>query len=367
MDKVNIISTNKTWLEQAAVDQLKQVSTLAGVVRAVGLPDLHPGKTPVGAAIITEGIIYPHLIGNDIGCGMSLYSTGIERRKAKLDRWIKRLEELKRLNEIPLHEDFLNSIAGLPNKEDIGTIGGGNHFSELQEFDEVMDAECFQALGLDKNHVMLLVHSGSRRLGAEILDEVIREHKAQNGLAADSEQGRLYVSKHEEAMEWAKINRDMIAYRILTAMGVNAEPKRIINCVHNAMTVKTVQGGSLIIHRKGAAPADMGAVIIPGSRGTLSYLVMPTGDISESGYSLAHGAGRKWERSVCKAKLIDKYTKEMIKTTKLKGRVICHDHNLLYEEAPEAYKNINTVIQDLLEFGLIKVIATLKPVLTFKA
>jgi release factor H-coupled RctB family protein len=93
---------------------------------------------------------------------------------------------------------------------------------------------------------------------------------------------------------------------------------------------------------------------------------MPTDDTGVSGYSLAHGAGRKWERSMCRARLESKYTKETIKSTKLKGRIICSDTNLLFEEAPEAYKSIDTVIQSLLDFGLIKVIATFKPILTYK-
>ena len=72
-----LISNQKNWVEQAAKDQLAGVSRLEGVVRAVGLPDLHPGKTPVGMAVLSDGRFYPHLIGNDIGCGMSLFSTGV--------------------------------------------------------------------------------------------------------------------------------------------------------------------------------------------------------------------------------------------------------------------------------------------------
>lgn len=123
----------------------------------------------------------------------------------------------------------------------------------------------------------------------------------------------------------------------------------------------------LYIHRKGASPSDKGPVVIPGSRGALTYLVMPTGHTEVSGYSLAHGAGRKWERSMCRPRLESKYTKETIKYTKLKGRVICNDYSLLFEEAPEAYKNIDTVIQSLLDFGLISIIATFKPIVTYKA
>ncbi|WP_278183725.1 RtcB family protein [Ruminiclostridium cellulolyticum] len=76
------------------------MASLPGVVNAVGLPDLHPGKTPVGIAIITEGIIYPHLVGNDIGCGMALFMTELERRKLKLDRLVKKAESLESLREI---------------------------------------------------------------------------------------------------------------------------------------------------------------------------------------------------------------------------------------------------------------------------
>jgi release factor H-coupled RctB family protein len=120
------------------------------------------------------------------------------------------------------------------------------------------------------------------------------------------------------------------------------------------------------IHRKGAAPADQGVTVIPGSRGSLTYLVMPTGNTSVSGYSVAHGAGRKWERKVCKGRLESKYTKETIKSNRFKGRIICNDPKLLFEEAPEAYKNVEAVIQSLIELNLITVIATLKPVLTYK-
>ena len=78
MEKENciLISNGKNWVEQAAKDQLLAVSRLPGVVKAVGLPDLHPGRIPVGTAVLSRGILYPHLLGNDIGCGMSLFDTG---------------------------------------------------------------------------------------------------------------------------------------------------------------------------------------------------------------------------------------------------------------------------------------------------
>lgn len=364
---ITIISSEKNWLEQAAVNQLKYISTLPGVVKAVGLPDLHPGKTPVGAAIITEGIIYPHLIGNDVGCGMAMFITELEKRKVKIDRLVKKAEGLTDLRDISLQGSPYQDIDISPLGLSLGTIGSGNHFAELQQTETVFDEEVFKQLGFDKNQIMLLVHSGSRGYGQTILDESIRLYKAQNGLESTSQEAKEYLSKHDNAVYWAAVNRELIAYRTLIALGISAKITKLVDSSHNYINVKQADNKLLYIHRKGASPSDAGAVVIPGSRGSLTYLVMPTEASLISGYSLAHGAGRKWERSMCRSKLENKYTKETIKYTRFKGRVICKDNNLLFEEAPEAYKNIDSVIQSLLEFELIKIIATFKPILTYKA
>ena len=108
-------------------------------------------------------------------------------------------------------------------------------------------------------------------------------------------------------------------------------------------------------------------MVVPGSRGALSYLLKPVSEQWENLWSLAHGAGRKWNRKSCKERLSSKYTAKDFLYTSLGSRVICHDKTLLYEEAPQAYKNIETVIEDMKREGLVKVIATLKPVITYKA
>ncbi len=367
MNNVTIISSEKNWIEQNAINQLNQISTLPGVVRAVGLPDLHPGKTPVGVAIITEGIIYPHLVGNDIGCGMSMFMTEIEKRKLKVDRLIKTLERIGSLKEIALPQTGEENLSSSPLGASLGTIGGGNHFAELQEVETIFAEEKFRSLGFNKNQLMLLIHSGSRGYGQAILDESIRVYSAQNGLSLSTEVANEYLLKHDNAVNWASLSRDLIAYRILKAMGVRPQTTKLIDCCHNSVSAKESDGKFLYIHRKGSSPSDQGAVIIPGSRGSLSYLVMPTENTEFSGYSLAHGAGRKWERSMCRSRLENKYTKESIKCTKLKSRVVCSDTNLLFEEATEAYKNIDNVIQSLINFNLINVVATFKPILTYKA
>ncbi len=119
------------------------------------------------------------------------------------------------------------------------------------------------------------------------------------------------------------------------------------------------------IHRKGATPSDQGMIMIPGSRGDFSYLVKPK--LTETSLlSLAHGAGRKWIRTGCKKRLSHKYSVEQMQRTKLGSRVICDNKELLYEEAPQAYKDINSVIDVLLKADLIELVARFKPVLTYK-
>lgn len=362
-NKITIIASEKSWIEQLAVEQLKKVASLEGMVKAVGLPDLHPGKTPVGAVFMSEDIIYPHIIGNDIGCGMSLFMTKMKKQKLNMKKWIKKLDLVDGIDQIDI-KDFMEE--DVPFVEKIGTIGGGNHFAEVQEIEKIWDEEEFQKLGLDKKYMMLLVHSGSRGYGEKILDEAIKEHQVQKGLKTDENFFDVYIKKHDDAIDWAKNNRRWIAYRMLTILGMDTEVECVLDSTHNSITKKYVDDKAYYIHRKGAAPADTGAVVIPGSRGALTYIVMPTGHCEGSLYSLAHGAGRKWKRGGCKERLENKYTKKTIRQTKLGTNIICKNKNLLFEEAPEAYKNIERVIKDLEDANLIKVVATLKPVVTYK-
>jgi len=364
--KITIISSEKNWIEHSALNQLNRIAEFEGMRRIVGLPDLHPGKIPVGAAFITEDVIYPHIVSSDIGCAMSLFLTSLEKRKMKVDKWISKLDNLNSFRDVIIPEETLHNIENMPYSSEIGTIGGGNHFAELQEVDTVFDKKIFESYNLKKDKLMLLIHSGSRIYGHEILDKYIRKHKAQNGLSMKSDVGINYLKEHNDAILWAKTNRDIIAYRFLSTIGANTNATKLIDSIHNSIEVKKIGNKNFYIHRKGAAPANNGLTVIPGSRGALTYLVIPYEDTSMSGYSIAHGAGRKWKRGICKAKLRNLYTKDSIKTTKLKSRVICHDKDLLFEEAPEAYKNIEKVVDSLVEANIIKVVATLKPIFTYK-
>lgn len=354
MSKIEIIGNEKCWIEDMAKQQLNSVGNLKDVIRAVGLPDLHPGKGPVGIAVETKNRIYPHLIGNDIGCGMRFIKTGIAKRKYKKEKWVKTLDRIDNFKEIPAINPYEEESPIL----NLGTIGEGNHFAEFQCLEKVYDKVEFEKLGFEVDDIMLLIHCGSRGYGEEIL----REFLNYEGFKVDSEEAKKYMIKHDNALLWAKRNREVVGNKLMDYLNFSGESKMIIDCNHNFVE----KAEDIFIHRKGAVSSDQGAVIIPGSRGSLTYIVLPTNNKELSAHSLSHGAGRKWARSLCKSKLKDKYTKDTIKETKIKSSVICHDSNLLYEEATEAYKNIDAIINCLIEYDLIKVIATMKPLITYK-
>jgi release factor H-coupled RctB family protein len=164
-------------------------------------------------------------------------------------------------------------------------------------------------------------------------------------------------------MRWAHANRALIAQRILGL--IDADGVEISDHPHNFVESATIGGVKGLIHRKGAAPADRGITVIPGSRGSLTYVVQPI-PAEASLNSVAHGAGRKWARGECKERLRDRYSVRSLTRTLLGGLVICEDKDLLFEEAPMAYKNIDNVINEMKDAGLVRVIAALKPVITYK-
>jgi release factor H-coupled RctB family protein len=363
--QVRLFASAQSWIEGEAVRQLYAASKLEGVRCAVGFPDLHPGKgSPVGAAFVTEGVIYPHLIGGDIGCGTALYKTDLVRRDAKLDRWAEKYFHL----EHPWDEevgDFLaeHDLKSTEFDTALGTIGGGNHFAEIQVTEHVYDARAFRSLDLGKQQLVILVHSGSRGLGEFILRAHVDQHFGE-AVETNSFAAHEYLRGHDFAVRWAKANRELIARRFAMALG--AEVEGLWDGCHNSITSQDSDGETVWIHRKGAVNAESDFVLIPGSRGSLSYLVKPSGNLANHAWSLAHGAGRKWMRSEARQRMRERFSVDELVQTRLGSRVICEERDLLYEEAPEAYKNIEDVIEDLVNAGLVSVIATLRPLLTYK-
>ncbi|POA52048.1 MULTISPECIES: RNA ligase RtcB family protein [Pseudomonas] len=361
---VSLIASDTTWIEDKALQQLHTTAQLPGMRQVVGMPDLHPGRGyPVGAAFFSTEVIYPALVGNDIGCGMALWQTDISSIRPNLDKLEKKIGNI----DLPLDEqwDEEREQLGLPvtgHEHSLGTIGGGNHFAELQQLDQVYDTEALQVLELNPKALLLLVHSGSRGLGEAILRRHVDQHGHQP-LEVDSVAGAQYLQQHNEALRFAEANRRLIAERLLC--NLRAKGHSVLDINHNLVSPANVDGVSGWLHRKGATPSDVGPVVIPGSRGDYSYLVQPI-PATASLYSLAHGAGRKWLRSDCKGRLDARFSFEQLKRTQLGSRVICEDRGLMYEEAPEAYKSIDSVVGSLRDAGLVKIIARLKPVLTYK-
>ncbi len=359
--QVRVVASTKNWIEGAAVQQLEKTAALPGMRLAVGLPDLHPGKgSPIGAAYAAEGWVYPALVGNDIGCGIGLWRTELGAHRLKREDWASRMRNLDDGWDGDVQE-FLAVHGVDPSgfEQSLGTIGSGNHFAELQTLEELVNAEAGQQLGVSSDAVYLCVHSGSRGFGEAIL----REHTGvagAGGLEAGSTEAARYLTRHDHARKWAVANRALIAQRLAATLKTNVT--RVLDICHNYVEPVSLADTECWLHRKGAAPSTEGAVLIPGSRGAFTYLMRPTEPTVRSAFSLAHGAGRKWSRSDCRGRLEKRYTTKDLTRTELGSIVICEDKDLLYEEAPQAYKNISVVIEDLVNEGLAEVIGILRPV-----
>ena len=198
----------------------------------------------------------------------------------------------------------------------------------------------------------------------------LRERGGVSGYPARSESVHDVVenSHASTSLSWAdgiaRANRLLIAERMLARW--NAEGACLLDVHHNFLQPVRLDGEAGWLHRKGATPSDCGLVLIPGSRGDYSYLVLPTQDCQISLNTLAHGAGRKWQRGECKGRLSHKYSADSLRRTAFGSVVVCADKALIFEEAPQAYKNIDSIIEAMQNAGLIELVARFKPVLTYK-
>jgi release factor H-coupled RctB family protein len=425
------IYAHNSYVPTEAQTQLANLKKLSGVKYLIGMPDLHKGKFPVGSVCVsvnnitntninTNTNIYPELVGTDIGCSMSLIKTSIKTNKyspKQLERLAERIDigkfifESNQEKQSYLEQFYSNTIdlgkfksgpvdlsywdkfesvfdtcenntnqnntnqnntnqnkltfdlknLGLKYLDSMGTIGLGNHFVELLQFDKAVSDDFISQYNIDESFYYILVHSGSRGLGEEILQ------------LYQSNQINLtqYKLLHDYAIEWAKHNRWAIAYQFGNYLSTDLS--YVLDLTHNWVEQIEINSIQYNIHRKGAAPVipDL-PVVIPGSRGTRTWLVEPnrTTHSLETGYSLSHGAGRKISR--LKAQSGMKAKSESDRNICCQGDldisniVICQDTNLFYEEAPFAYKDIQAVIDDLEHFNLANPICSFVPVITFK-
>jgi release factor H-coupled RctB family protein len=352
---VKVFASPTSWIESNALDQCHQVAAFDGMIHVAGMPDLHPGKgAPIGAAM-TSRLLYPFLVGSDIGCGIAVFPFRLKKR-AVPEKLATRFPNLDvTITDDDPAWDFVDGDTPGGHLEGLATVGRGNHFVELARIDTVFAATHAERLGLDTGDLVLIVHSGSRGLGERIL----REHTDVHG-AGPTPDPDAYLAKHDEAVRWGSLNRRLLAAR--TALALGAEPAEpVVDMCHNLVEIRD----GTYLHRKGAAPGDGRDVLIAGTRGTASYLVAAHAG-AEAGYSVAHGAGRKMSRADALKRGKAKHTVEELRKTPVGSFVVCGDRQLLFEEAPTAYKRIEQVVADLVDHDLATPIATTIPLVTYK-
>lgn len=381
----------KSWclnIENLAMAQASNLARHPVTYHHVALmPDCHPGYgMPIGGVIACENAVIPNAVGVDIGCGMGAVKTSIpvlEANKEKLRAVVTRIKALVPCGEGHAHaspqnwdgfsEDieayadrgwYSNHVEELARKN-LGTLGGGNHFIEIQAGDD--------------EHVWLMLHSGSRHLGNVIArfyhDLALRLNEQWHAaisdkelafLPADSAEGRAYIKDMNFALGYARENRRRIMERFMEAFSSefqNAVFEDAVNIHHNYAALENHFDQNVWVHRKGATSAKQNETgIIPGSMGTSSYIVKGLGN-KESFMSCSHGAGRAMGRlqasrtltpEECDAAMdgivFDRWQK--VKKGKEKG---------LFDlgEAPQAYKDIDAVIVS--ELDLIRPVVKLRP------
>ena len=434
-----------------SIAQLINGCTLPGIIKyGIAMPDCHEGYSVpigfVGAIRTSDGIISPGACGFDINCGMKLLKSEYTKKEVKpyLDKLATEIQKevpsgLGRGRQIKLSIKQIDKIleGGVPylvekgygEKEDIenceangrldwtdalavsnyaknrgrdqvGTLGSGNHFLELQKVAEVFDENVARGFGLFKDQIVIMVHCGSRGLGHQVCTDYLRtmipamqryEIKVPDREFAcvpfNSSEGQRYFAAMASAANYAWANRQMIAHFIRKAwksvLGEKASPLvALYDVAHNIIKKeKYIIDGKeteVAVHRKGATRAfppghleipgqyrQVGQpVLIPGSMGTASYVLHGTKDAEEAFYSTNHGAGRTMSRHAATRMLSGQ---EVVKRLEAKGIIVkCYSWRGIAEEAPEAYKNIDEIVEVVHQAGLSKKVAKLVPLAVIK-
>jgi tRNA-splicing ligase RtcB len=385
-DKTKKMRPVRSWCmepEQGAVDQAVNLAMLPFVHNHVALmPDTHQGYgMPIGGVAGFLGVVVPYCVGVDIGCGMRALRTNIKFDQLDADMLRHVMGEIRK--RIPLgfnHHAQVPDLANMPAKPNkdlcpisyaqyeratrsLGTLGGGNHFIEIQKDEE--------------GYVWIMIHSGSRNLGKTICDfyHAIADNLAVRfnsatpkawklaHLPADSPEGLSYIAEMNFALSFAYANRNDMMKAAFTSLSTVAQPEIMISVDihHNYATLETHYGEDVWVHRKGATSANLGEIgIIPGSQGTASYIVEGLGN-PLSFKSCSHGAGRAMSRTAATKNLV---LADEIK--KLDDQGIIHGirNQKDLDEAAGSYKDIGVVMAE--QADLVKIIHTLRPMAVVK-
>ena len=373
----------KLWLaedqmEEEALQQARNLANLPFAFKHIAvMPDTHQGYgMPIGAILATRGAVVPNAVGVDIGCGMCSLRTNLKRiEKPKLKKIMGIIRKT-----VPVgfkHHETRQDEAWMPERKgrlpiveqeyesalyQIGTLGGGNHFIEIQK-------------GSD-GYIWIMIHSGSRNIGftvANHYNDVAKKKNEDSGedvpqdlayFPESSEYFDLYWNEMNYCIHFALANRKLMMERAKSAF-IEILPESafadFINKPHNFAAEEEHFGELVIVHRKGATRARKGEWgMIPGSQGTRSFLVKGKGE-TQSFESCSHGAGRIMSRTKAR-KTLD--MKEEIKTLRSRGILHTIRHRRDLDEAPGAYKDIDEVMEN--QVDLVDVQIELQPLAVIK-
>lgn len=435
-------------LGEKSLEQLINVATLPGVEYASAMPDIHQGYGfPIGgvAAIrAQDGVISPGGVGYDINCGVRVLGTpfSVEDVRSRLEELATQMQRdvpsgVGRGGEFMLGEGEMKHVLGQGvrwaikrgygtdddaeyteeygsyqhadsgcvseaakkrGSDQLGTIGSGNHFIEVQEVVHLYDSEIAETFGLSLGQVVVMIHTGSRGLGHQVCTDYVRLMNSvrtkydiflpDRELACapfKSPEGQSYFKAMAAAANFAWANRQIITYQIRNAWKRvlktrEADNLRVVyDVAHNIAKLETYAGKEYIVHRKGATRAfgphspeiperyqGVGQpVLVPGSMGTFSYILVGTETaMTETFGSSCHGAGRQLSRTKAK-KSID-YTTLKQQLDEYGVVVRAGSAQGLLEEAPQAYKDVNGVVDSVERAAIAKPVVKLKPLAVIK-
>lgn len=449
------IYVSEKMLEDAfrdrSIGQLVNVATLPGITKySLAMPDIHEGYGfPIGGVAgidMEKGVISPGGVGYDINCGVRLLKSDLDQREIQshLDKLATEIQKevpsgLGRGRQVKLDITSINNILeggvkrlverGFGEKEDIescesegrlsqadaatvseraknrgrgqvGTLGSGNHFLEIQRVERVLDEEVAKIFGLFQDQIVIMIHTGSRGLGHQIATDYIRLimrtmpkygiRLPDRELAAapiNSPEGKRYFSAMACGANYAWANRQMITHFVRKAwksvLGQKTPPLQLLyDVAHNIAKIEEHQVGGkkkkLVVHRKGATRAfppehseipekyqGVGQpVIIPGTMGTASYVLVGTEKSKEAWYTVCHGAGRRMSRRAAVRKFPGS---QVVQDLEAKGILVKYrDSRGIAEEAPLAYKDVDNVVEVIHKASLAKKVVRLVPLAVIK-
>lgn len=428
------------------IEQIANTAALPGILGySLGMPDAHQGYGfaigGVAAIDYKNGVVSPGGIGYDINCGVRLLATDLEFDdvKSKIEELVKQLfheipsgtgkggnlklsyaelDEVMKLgidwaikNNYSKKDDkeFIEEYGRIANanpdmvsnkakergRDQLGTLGSGNHFAEVQVVQEIFDSETAKGFGLHKNQIVVLIHTGSRGLGHQVCTDYLREMDTamrNYGISVpdrelacvpiDSKEGQRYLQAMAAAANFAFNNRQLITYNVrevFKRLFKTDKVNIVYDVCHNIAKIEEheINGEykKVLVHRKGATRAfpknhpllpeayrKYGQpVLIPGSMGTYSYVLVGTElAMKETFGSTCHGAGRTLSRHKAKKMMS---AEEAVKKLRERGVFIqATTRSGITEEIPEAYKNISSVVEVVHKAGISSKVAKLKPI-----